>query len=135
MKTLFLLLFVVASGVLQAQNDFQIQPHIVKKTFTSDTATVMRFACVYLKVDLNSQNHRPVFLLELANKDGVTLDSRNVNYEDMVNACTKNGIPETEQNATIQQVYCAVFCGTKAQKIASIGGMMAAYGITLISSQ
>ena len=121
--------------IAQAQKNFQIESFIVRKGFSTDTATAVRFRCVTLDVDMITANQQPVFYLELVSESGSTVDARNVAYQDMVNACIKNGIPESQHSTVIAQVYAATFCGTKAQKLAAIGSMMAAYGITLKPNQ
>ncbi|MCA0231568.1 MAG: hypothetical protein LCH91_13935 [Bacteroidetes bacterium] len=134
------ILFILAFGLLSlessfCQTNFQIEPFVLKKGFSTDTATTIRFKCVSLDIDLMTDNQRPVFYLELVSNTGATVDARNVSYQDLINAATKAGIPEEQHATKINQLYSAVFCGTKSQKIASIGAMMAPYGIILISSQ
>ena len=116
---------------VQAQKDFKIEPFTIRKGFSTDTATAVRFRCVALDVDMNTADQRPVFYLELVSATGATVDARNVTYQDMINACVKNGIPENQHSAAIQQVYSVTFCGTKTQKLAAIRNMMLGYGIVL----
>lgn len=132
MKTTIKILCLVLLGVIaQAQTSIKINGFILQKGFSQDTATSVRIKCVGLDVDILTANQKPMFYLELVNTVGVTVDARNVSYQDMLNACVKNGIPENQQNALIQSVYAAVFAGTKAQKLAAIRGLMDGYGITV----
>lgn len=135
MKSFFFALLMFVAGVSQAQKNFKIEPFVIRKGFSTDTATEVRFRCVSLDIDMVTANQQPVFYLELVSESGSTVDARNVTYQDMINACVKNGIPESQHSAVISQVYAATFCGTKTQKLSAIGAMMSAYGITLISSQ
>lgn len=132
MKTTIKILCLVLLGVMaQAQTSIKINDFILQKGFSQDTATSVRIKCVGLDVDILTSNQRPMFYLELVNTTGTTVDARNVSYQDMLNACVKNGIPENQQNALIQSVYAAVFAGTKTQKLAAIRGLMDGYGITV----
>lgn len=132
MKTTIKILCLVLLGVIaQAQTSIKINGFILQKGFSQDTATSVRIKCVGLDVDILTANQKPMFYLGLVNTVGVTVDARNVSYQDMLNACVKNGIPENQQNALIQSVYAAVFAGTKAQKLAAIRGLMDGYGITV----
>lgn len=131
MKQLLIIILCALGVTAQAQTNFQIEPFAVRKGFSTDTATAVRFRCVSLDIDMITANQRPVFYLELVSEAGSTVDARNVTYQDMTNACVKNGIPENQHSTVIAQVYAATFCGTRAQKLAAIRSMMLGYGITL----
>ena len=116
---------------VQAQTAIKIDNFIIQRGFTTDTATLVRIKCISLSIDQNTADQRPVFFLELVNSAGVSVDSRNVDYQDMVNACIRNSIPENQHSAIIQATFGAVFCGTKAQKLSAIRSLMAGYSITV----
>ncbi len=120
------------SGVVaQAQKNFKIQPLKLQKDLVADTATVVHFRCVWLDIQAETSEQKPVFYLELVSEDNRIISGRNVTYDDMVKACLKNNIPESQHSAIIQQVYSAVLCGTKTQKFSAIRTMLAGYGIVL----
>lgn len=131
MKHLLIILLAVLGVAAQAQKDFKIEPFTIRKGFSTDTDTAVRFRCVSLDIDMITANQQPVFYLELVSESGSTVDARNVTYQDMINACTKNNIPESQHSAVIAQTYAATFCGTKIQKLGVIRNMMAGYGIIL----
>lgn len=131
MKNIIILILCFAVGVSQAQTSIKINNFILQKGFTTDTATAVRIKCIFMPVDQNTADQRPVFYLELASATGASVDARNVEYQDMVNACVRNNIPENQRSATIAAVYAAVFCGTKAQKLSAIRSLMAGYGIVV----
>jgi len=129
MKYLKIICFVLLGVMAQAQTSIKIENFILQKGFSQDTATSVRIRCVGLDVDIITANQRPMFYIELINPQGSTADARNVSYQDMLNACEKNGVPEGSQSTLIQNVYAAVFAGTKAQKLAAIRGLMSGYSI------
>lgn len=131
MKIIITLALMLLGVVAQAQTKVLISPFVINKGFQIDTAVAVSFRCVSLQIDLQTTNQQPMFYLELNNISGGAVDARNVSYQDMINACTKNGIPENQHSATIASVYAAVFCGTKTQKLASLRAMMDVYGIVV----
>jgi hypothetical protein len=129
MKKLLTLCFVLLGVAAQAQKTIKIHDFIVKRGFSQDTATGVVIRCVSLDVDIITASQRPTFYLALVAKAGQAVDERNVTWQDMVNACVKNGIPEVQHETIISQVYMAVFSGTKTQKLAAIRGLMDGYGV------
>lgn len=121
----------MSAGLLKAQTSIKIDDFVIRKGFTTDTATAVKIRCIWSQIDQETANQRPVFFLELVNRTGLTVDSRNVEYQDMVNACTKNGIPENQHSGIIQATFGAVFCGTKTQKLSAIRALMLGYGIVV----
>lgn len=131
MRKLLTILFLSLGVAAQAQTSIKINNFIIQRAFITDTATAVKIRCIWNQIDQETANQRPVFLLELVDVRGVTVESRNVEYQDMVNACVKNGIPENQHSGIIQSTFSAVFCGTKTQKLSAIRSLMAGYGITV----
>ncbi len=131
MKTIYTLCLILLGVAAQAQQNIKINNFIIQRGFVQDTAVSIKIRCVGMDVDILTEEQRPMFYLELVNPQGNAADSRNVSYQDMVNACVKNDIPENQINATIQSVYAAVFAGTKTQKLAAIRSLMAGYGMVV----
>lgn len=131
MKNIIILILCLAAGVAQAQTSIKIDDFVMRRGFVADTATFCRISCTALGIDLETSNHRPTFVITLHNATGQIMDSQVVTYGDMVNACIKNNIPENQHATQIAQAFAAVFCGTKAQKLAVIRSLMAGYGIVV----
>jgi hypothetical protein len=142
----FLFACMLLAVTAQAQVDFLIKKIPAGNGFKPDSATSVRFRCIQVQIDQNTTNQRPAFYLELLACDsmkvnvdstnitlhnGRVVDGLNVYYDDLVNACIKNNIPKEQHSATIQGLYYAVFCGTRAQKRNAIAAMLKGYNILL----
>ena len=131
MKNLLIIGLVLLGVAAQAQTSIKINNFIIQRAFVTDTATAVKIRCIWNQIDQETVNQRPVFFLELVSATGVTVESRNVEYQDMVNACVKNGIPENQHSGIIQSTFSAVLSGTKTQKLSAIRSLMAGYGVTV----
>lgn len=131
MKKLFTLLLVSLGVATQAQTKIKINDFVMRRGFVADTATFCRISCTALAIDLETSNHQPTFVITLHNAGGQIMDSQVVTYGDMANACIKNNIPENQHSTQIAQSFAAVFCGTKAQKLAAVRMLMSGYGIVV----
>lgn len=131
MKNIIILVLCLAAGVSQAQTSIKINDFIIQRAFITDTATAVKIRCIWNQIDQETANQRPVFFLELVDAKGISVESRNIEYQDLINACVKNGIPENQHSGIIQATFGAVFCGTKTQKLSAIRSLMAGYGITV----
>lgn len=131
MKKLLTILFLSLGVAAQAQTSIKINNFIIQRAFITDTATAVKIRCIWNQIDQETANQRPVFFLELVDAKGISVESRNIEYQDMINACVKNGIPENQHSGIVQSTFSAVLAGTKTQKLAAIRALMAGYGITV----
>lgn len=131
MKKLLTILFLSLGVAAQAQTSIKINNFIIQRAFITDTATAVKIRCIWNQIDQETANQRPVFFLELVDAKGISVESRNIEYQDMINACAKNGIPENQHSGIVQSTFSAVLAGTKTQKLAAIRALMSGYGITV----
>lgn len=131
MKKLLTILFLSLGVAAQAQTSIKINNFIIQRAFITDTATAVKIRCIWNQIDQETANQRPVFFLELVDAKGISVESRNIEYQDMINACVKNGIPENQHSGIVQSTFSAVLAGTKTQKLAAIRALMSGYGITV----
>lgn len=129
MRKLLLFITVLSFFGGSANAQFKINDKIFSTGFTSDTAVSISIRVVNLQVLLESKAQRPIFYLSFDGKNGQSVTSRNISYEDMKVACQKNGIPEAQHETIIAQTFTAVYSGTKAQKLGAIRGLLDNYGI------
>ena len=131
MKNLFFTFIFSLVALVSLQAQFKIQDRILSSGFTTDTATTVSIKVVSLEIKVDSKAQRPVFYLSFNAKNGAIIDAQNIGYDDIVRACKKNNIPESQHETVIAQTFLAVLCGTKTQKLGAIRGLMAGYGIVV----
>lgn len=131
MKNLFFTFLFCLVALMSLQAQFKISDRIISTGFNSDTATSISIKVVTLDVKLDSKAQRPVFYLSFNSKTGSLVDAQNIGYDDMVKACKRNNIPESQHETVIAQTFLAVLCGNKSQKLGAIRSLLWGYGIIL----
>jgi hypothetical protein len=131
MKRIFFILLFSLCAIATIDAQFKINDVLIRDGFNVDTATSISIKCVGLDVQIESKQQRPTFYLAFVSKLGKIISDQNINYDNMVIACSKNNIPESQYETVINNVFSSVLSGTRTQKLSSIRLLLTGYSIVL----